>query len=76
MQEEELGQEELPCFGSNKGDTIKFVDPFEDEHNEITDLLGKIDGGSKGEGQVMMSNDDSFSNFIAPAGEIDSDEKL
>ena len=73
--EEDLGQEELPHFG-NTQEEIKFDDPMGAEHDEIQNLIGKIQSQkieTEAPQPVMLSNDDSFSN-IAPAVEEEAPE--
>lgn len=41
--EEELAKEELPRFGNAPFGEIKFQDPLEKDHQEITNMLQKIE---------------------------------
>ena len=72
----EIEEEVLPSFGATVKDNAAFKDPYQDQHDEINELVGKLSMKSEEDHQQprMMSNDDSFSN-IAPAMEKDNDAK-
>jgi len=65
MEESEAQQDELPHFGKTEGE-ISFIDPLASEHEEIQSLMQKIDSKKEDEAPKVMSNDDSFTNFVAP----------